>query len=52
MKRWKWRKDKYRRDTEGKEEKRAAGGNMMFIREVFVSGQASRSHHEGKMHLK
>lgn len=50
FKRWKWRKDNCRRDAEGKE-KRAAGGNMMLIREVFVSGQAGSSHQEGKTHL-
>lgn len=50
LKRWKWRKDNCRRDSEGKE-KRAAGGNMMLIREVFMRGQAGSSHQEGKTHL-
>lgn len=51
VKGWKWRKDKYGRDVEGKEE-RPAGGNLMLIRAVFLSEQAGRSHHGRKMHLK
>lgn len=50
-KRWKWRKDNCRRDTEGKE-KIAGRGNMMLIRGVFVSGQAGSRHQEGKIHSK